>query len=122
MRFRSDLFGDLDGDLLAGLLGDVVALLVVAVAVAGLLVRRRALLLVHPVRLGLVKVLAHLLVRRAALGLEGRVEHLPALLGEVDRHQSYLGLLHHNKVILKNCGMLLSTTSWIFGSNQIQNI
>ena len=61
------------------------ALLVVAVAVAGLLVRRRALLLVHPVRLGLVKVLAHLLVRRAALCLEGRVEHLPALFGEVER-------------------------------------
>ena len=82
IRFRSPhLFGDLDGDLLAGLLGDVVALLVVAVAVAGLLVGRRALLLVLPVRLGLVKVLAHLLVRRAALGLEGRIEHLPALSG-----------------------------------------
>ena len=60
-------------------------LLVVAVAVAGLLVRRRALLLVLPVRLGLVKVLAHLLVRRAALCLEGRVENLPALTGDVER-------------------------------------
>ena len=83
MRFH--LFGDLDRDLLAGFLWDVVALLVVAVAVAGLLVRRRALLLVLPVRLGLVKVLAHLLVRRAALCLEGRVEHLPALSGEAER-------------------------------------
>ena len=55
------------------------ALLVVAVAVARLLVRRRALLLVLPVRLRLVKVLADLLVRRAALRLERRVEHLPAL-------------------------------------------
>ena len=61
------------------------ALLVVAVAVARLLVRRRALLLVLPVRLRLVKVLAHLLVRRAALCLEGRVEDLPALSGEAER-------------------------------------
>ena len=100
IRFRSHLFGDLDRDLLAGFLRHVVTLLVVAVAVAGLLVRRRALLLVLPVRLGLVKVLAHLLVRRAALCLEGRVEHLSALSREVEM-DGYQYLLHHNRVILK---------------------
>ena len=85
--YLTHLFGDLDGDLLAGFLGDVVALLVVAVTGAGLLVRRVALLLVHPVGLRLVKVLAHLLVRGAALRLERCVENLPALSDEVRNYR-----------------------------------